>query len=678
MIRILILVSTLFTFVPAITFAQESSDTTFYHEDSTDASRYGVVTVTAHRSKVRDHTVDNSVPRGEIQNTDASDVAGVLYEVPAARVQENSRGEANLYLRNAGERQVAIFFDGALLNVPWDNRVDLSLLPSSAVGELQISKGAPSVLYGANTMGGAVNILTRELQREGSRATIEAGAGSGGSLGGSLTYLKRSGNLSLVGTLSHSERSGAPVSTQAELPYSQRSNELRTNSDNRKTGLFLRGGFQLDTLDHLGLSVNVVSGTKGVAPEGHVDPREERVRYWRYPEWTWINTIGSFELVSGEHNHWSLNGSGWLTLFSQTIDQYSDSTYSSRTDEQVDDDMVLGGRMAVTREGENSLVSVAMNHVYSRHLQTDSEIEGDVASPEPEQSYAQYTGSYGAEWRAQLTRDLEVGAGASLDLMSTIDAGDKPKQDLFLQPGLSISGNLLFSPTSSLGLSIGRKSRFPSLRELYGVALNRFLINTELQPESAWSGEISYGHRGESHTVELVGFMQLVRNTIDQRNVNVSGNNLRQRYNLSGSTIYGAELSGSVRVASWLRTNGHVTWTHARSNEAVVDGMSFLSEKPEVVATLNARTDLPEDFHLDAELRGVGTAYTLDQNNTFVELPAGALLNLRLSWIGIDVGPISLIEIYLRSNNIADVALYNQLGLPEPGREIRAGVKMTL
>ena len=679
MFRLFISTILLLTVLPSILSAQETPDSTYYHEDSTGASSQGVVTVTARRSTVHDLTIDNTVPRGDIQNTDAGDVAGVLYEVPAARVQENSRGEANLYLRNAGERQVAIFFDGALLNVPWDNRVDLSLLPSSAIGELQVSKGAPSVLYGANTMGGAVNILTRDLQSEGSRGTVEASVGSGGYYGGTFTYLRRSGVVSIVGTVSHAERDGAVVPSGAELPYGQPAGRLRTNTDNRKTGLFLRGGLELDSLDRVGISLNVVAGSKGVAPEGHLDPTAERVRFWRYPDWTWVNTIGSFEIVTGEYNHWSMKGSTWLTHFSQTIDQYADSTYRSRTDEQSDKDFVLGGRAVLSREGESSLLSVAMNHVYSSHRQIDSEIDGDdVASPEPEQQYAQYSGSYSAEWRAEFTPELEIGTGASIDLMTTIESDDKPAQDLFLQPGISLSADLRISPTTVVGVSLGRKSRFPSMRELYGVALNRFLINPDLQPESAWSGELSLSQRGESYRLELVGFGQLVNNTIDQRTVMVNGNNLRQRYNLAGSTIAGAELGGSMRITSWLKTHGHVTWTYARSNEPVAEGLSFLSEKPDVVATLNARADLPWDFHLDGELRGIGKAYTLNQENGFTQLPSGGSFNLRLSWIGIDIGPASLIEVYLRGNNLGDIALYNQLGLPESGRELRGGVKLTL
>jgi Arc/MetJ family transcription regulator len=89
-------------------------DTIDYYFDSTSISSSGTVTVTADRLKRPNITVDDAVYRSTIQRTDASDVAGIMYMAPAARVQVNSRGESNLYLRNAGERQVALFFDGGV------------------------------------------------------------------------------------------------------------------------------------------------------------------------------------------------------------------------------------------------------------------------------------------------------------------------------------------------------------------------------------------------------------------------------------------------------------------------------------------------------------------------------------------------------------------------------------
>ena len=98
----------------------------------------------------------------EIEKSDASTVSELAKYIPSVKLQTNSRGESLFYLRGSGERQIALFFDGIPLNIPWDNRIDLSLIPTDAIGGLSVTRGIPSVTYGANTLAGVVNINSKE------------------------------------------------------------------------------------------------------------------------------------------------------------------------------------------------------------------------------------------------------------------------------------------------------------------------------------------------------------------------------------------------------------------------------------------------------------------------------------------------------------------------------------
>ena len=128
-----------------------------------------------------------------LKQLDALAVADIARLVPAARIQTNSRGETLVYLRNAGERQVAAFLDGALLNVPWDNRVDLSLVPASMVAGIQVVQGVPPVEYGTNVLGGAVNLTSPSWESAGGRAEIAVTGGTQRQLQGSLSARGSSG-----------------------------------------------------------------------------------------------------------------------------------------------------------------------------------------------------------------------------------------------------------------------------------------------------------------------------------------------------------------------------------------------------------------------------------------------------------------------------------------------------
>ncbi len=91
-----------------------------------------------------------------LSNYDGSSLFEVAKYIPSVKSQTNSRGESLFYLRGANERQLGLFFDGVLLNIPWDNRIDLSLLPTNNFESVQVIKGVPSSIYGANNIAGVV------------------------------------------------------------------------------------------------------------------------------------------------------------------------------------------------------------------------------------------------------------------------------------------------------------------------------------------------------------------------------------------------------------------------------------------------------------------------------------------------------------------------------------------
>ena len=116
-------------------------------QDTVPVIRLGEIVVEAAAgatSRATVHTV-RRVELAKIAMLDAAVVSDFARLIPAAYIQTNSRGETLIYLRNAGDRQVGVFFEGALLNIPWDNRVDMSLIPASAIGGISVAKGVPPV-----------------------------------------------------------------------------------------------------------------------------------------------------------------------------------------------------------------------------------------------------------------------------------------------------------------------------------------------------------------------------------------------------------------------------------------------------------------------------------------------------------------------------------------------------
>lgn len=662
--------------------AQTTSDP----DDSIRTHRLGEVTVRADSMRRVEPTTIQQIPYIRLSRTDAPTAAGLIYQVPAARVQTNSRGEALVYLRGSAERQVALFFDGALMNVPWDNRLDMSMLPTGAVGGITVSKGAPSVLYGANTLGGTINMVSLDYSDEGSTTQLGTQAGSSGLFGGTLLHMGRTGGFRYIGEAGYTSRDGFPLPSDARLQYNQAESDLRTNSDISSFNLYLRGENQFSENAEIGVAAFYTSAEKGVAPEGHV----EDARFWRYPSWQGLTVSVNSEAIAGEDREWFFRGAAWGTTFAQDIAQYEDATYAVRTAQEEDRDVTLGARLIAGRILGDGRVTLALNGLSSSHDQRDLEYDSTGALvelrddngtviPYPVAEYQQQVLSAGLELEQRFA-PLTLTLGASLDGMRTPMTGDKPAQGSFSD--YSVMGGVSYDIDDALALRVsgGRKTRFPTMRELYGEALRRFLINPNLRPEETWVGEVGLETRGAPGSLGVIGFHYDTRNTIDQRNFDTLGGRKRQRINLQGSTSTGLEIAGALRAFAPLRVDGHFTYVDSRGRATGADGSDstfYLTEKPEILSTITAEYAFRFGLLPSIELVHTGVAYSPNDDNEMVQLDPSTVLNVRLAYRFTPWGE-TVTQIYARVNNATDALVQPQLGLPAAGREFIAGVKLSL
>ena len=602
-----------------------------------------------------------------IAQADAASIDPVLRQIPSAHLQTNSRGESLIYLRGAGERQVSLFFDGALLNIPWDNRIDLSLIPSEVVGEISIAKGVPSVLYGANVLGGAINLTSRQLRNPGSFSQLSGIFGSYGSRQARMTWLRRTERFQSTVFVGGSDQDGFRLPQGADLPYSQDSNDLRTNTDRRMRSAFGQFSFKVGEEGSVGLSLLRFDGKKGIAPEGHVDPGKANVRYWRYPDWGTNMAIlsGQFPFLDG-----TLRGAAWAGRFGQTIAQYSDKSYSEQVETQIDEDDTYGARLTYLRDFPNSgSLRAAINLLSSTHKQEDIEAQG----PSLYRVFSQRILSNGIEY----TRSgfVNVMIGASVDVLATPRTGDKPERGP--QTGLGVTmglSNEVYPGVTIRGV-IGRKTRFPTMRELFGEALGRFLVNPDLKPESSLLTEAAIGiERGET-AAEAIAFFNRTYNTIGQEMVLLEGETRarRKRVNLEGSRVLGIEATISSRVFPSLLLG--CSLTGMRASELNPDGSRPLIEKPSWIGRCNMNYRFGGGISVVLESAYSGQAYGLGEDNQQIALPNSLVTNARIAWLLLYRGYSA--ELFIRINNITDEVVLPQLGLPGPGRTLHMGLQVT-
>lgn len=606
-----------------------------------------------------------------IEPMDAADVSELGTLVPATHVQTNSRGQTILYFRNAGDRQVGQFFDGALLNIPWDNRVDISLIPASVVEEITVTKGVPSVRYGTNVLGGAINFQSRTLDTVGQRTEFSGSVGTAAQRQASLTHLGRTDEWSYTGAFQFTTRGNQPLPGAVNLENNQPLANRRVNTDRRLASAFGRVSHRFENGGQFAMSLLHVDAEQGVAPEGNVS--DAQTRYWRYPLWQKSTVIASGQVPIGANT--SVRGAAWGSRFARDIADYGGIDYDNLVSTQKGRDWTGGLRLIGSQNLPGGTLTLALNGLASQHEKTV------VPTGEPDSLtssiYQQYIFSTGLEYEGQIHPRVEVSAGVNIDGSATPETGPFPSRDPFYAWGLTSGIQVDLGGNWALRGAAGRKSRFPTMRELFGAALGKFVPNPGLSPVTAWIGEVGLEHRGVSWQFGVTPFLNRVYDTIDKRTFQEGPDEGKeQRINLKGARIYGVETTTQWTPTEALRLDGHLTWSRPRS--FTESGTQKLDEKPAWLGTGTVRYEWPMGLSVMSQARYVGGIYARNEQNNFIQLDPSLILDARL---GYDLSALMNSvegELFARVDNATDEAKYVGLGLPGPGRSFRVGVEVAL
>jgi iron complex outermembrane recepter protein len=625
-----------------------------------EEEQWDTITVTAQPSQTR--VLPPSVAIGEerLLERQPRSAAEALEGLAGVSVRTNSRGETIARVRGSEERQTQVFLDGAPLAVPWDGRVDLGVVPAGLIGAVRATKGAVPIEYGANAVAGAVDFETRSGGERNFRA--QGSAGSYGYGDASLIATLPAGGVDLTFAASGLTRDAEPVASLAALPFSQPRSDRRLNTDLDSGTLFAAARYAAGDLTLRGYLLHV-KAERGIAPESDRDPAVDAPRYWRYPhvEQTQAALTSNFDFGQS-----SARLVLWRQWFGQRILQYSDAGYTTVSASQEDQDDTHGGRLVLSTALEPLRFRLIGTAQTSRHAQTDS--------PGARLIYKQNLYTLGGEADAPIGPG-QATLGLAYDRSTNPRTGEKPDQPAKDAFAFSAAYRVSLGDGLTLALSAGRRSRFPSARELFGEALGRFLPNPDLAPERAWLADAELTYARDGLSVTLNPFFIRNEHTIAQRVVRVNGVNRRQRYNLSGSRSYGVDAAFVARIAEPLEIELNGSLLRARADEGAAP-FRRLVQRPSL-ETLAALTWTPMDtLSLRGEWRHVGSAVDLAPNGSKARLAPGNELNLRGRWNVLTLASGQRFYLTGSIDNLADDVITPQLGLPLPGRSFRIGFQI--
>ena len=604
-----------------------------------------------------------------------ADLGGLL---PSSRVSVNSRGESTFMIRGAPERHVQTFLDGIPLNLPWDERTDLETIPITGGARLEGRRGLPTLLAGPGVLAGSVRILPPRLAGKNRQTRLNAGGGQDGMQRIGLMHQQAAGGWTLLGAGAWRNRDawalpdGLHEDPSVGHPPDADSGD-RFNSDLRQGSLLLRASRPVAETGRVNFVATVWSAEKGAPPEMHLG---DEARFWRYPVRRRALVGASLARPLGRGHHWDLTGMAALDFFEQEIDPRGpdgwDAPLETGQDYETDRDRTGHLQAGLTRWlGETSRLSVQGNARYSHHRESLM-VDGPV------ESYAQWLTGLVAEGEFRPRPGWILRAGAGWDHGATPESGDKSKAEAFGDPALSLRASRELSRRSEVYAAVSRRSRFPSLRELYSGALGKFVPNPELVPERQDLLETGWTARGNGWSMAGAVFLQTLHDGIEK--VKLPGTDGQfMRINQTSIRVPGLEWSGGWRSA----TNLEVALQHTILSARVLEDGSYrrpAEDRPDYLSRAEAgwRPVAGPGAHLETVVTGPRwSADSTDPVDGLRRLPAGVIWNLRLSWPWTrssgTAGRKTEIELHVRWNNLFDQRVDYQVGLPGPGRMISGG-----
>ncbi|MDA3844088.1 MAG: TonB-dependent receptor [Candidatus Kapabacteria bacterium] len=615
-------------------------------------------------------SVVNTVEYDIIQKRDASSVAELGLLIPAATIQTNSRGETLLYLRGAGERQLGLFLDGVLLNIPWDNRADLSLIPTDIICKMNVNKGMSSVLYGANILGGAVNISTVERAFDGLGGTLRTQYDDGGGKLLSLTNDGRYGDFNYLLNFSYYSSDGMLMTAEdsdKELDNQLNDSRLRTNTDMERYNLYARTEYHFSEYTKAAVSFNHIDASKGVAPL--TEEQDGSARFWRIPEWkrTVLTLNASHEFTAIEDLF--LSATLWHDNFAQTIDSYTDISYEDLEESSLDDDRTIGTRIALDYDlAKNHLLTFAFNGTMSDHTETITDIDTTA-----ENEYQQNIMSIGAEYTGSFD-ELSFHTGASFDLSQTPKTGvfTDSENSSIADYGAFAGARYRLTKKAELFTTLARRTRFPTLRESFSGALGKFLVNPDLGPETGINYEFGSSFNYDRIQFEITGFTTFYDDMIEK--VPVAGTAMKQRVNYASALVCGIESAFRWRPISKLTVSGHFTYLYSEGENNDGEFVRHLEYKPDYIGSISSYYRF--GFGLRPMIEVILTGRQYGENSRMGELQEidpTATVNARIGYEYMYEESM-MAEFFLSVKNIADTPTINKIGLPGAGRIFSTGL----
>jgi outer membrane receptor for ferrienterochelin and colicin len=123
---------------------------------------FEVVVVTAEVEKPESATTIAEVTAEQIQHRNVTNIGEAFELLPGVQFRmARSKNEQQVTVRGFDQEKVLILMDGIPVSIPYEGQINLADIPVQNIASIRLIKGTSSTLYGANGMGGVINVITK-------------------------------------------------------------------------------------------------------------------------------------------------------------------------------------------------------------------------------------------------------------------------------------------------------------------------------------------------------------------------------------------------------------------------------------------------------------------------------------------------------------------------------------
>jgi len=435
----------------------------------------------------------------EIEARQSTFVAGLIGTLPGMTVvQSGSSGAvASLFTRGTNSNQTLVLWNGIELNDPYFGGFNWAFLPTDGVERIEAVRGPFSSLYGADALGGVVQVLSGGLDG----ASLRLEAGENGYRRGGLAAGTRVGQVRLD-VAGHLRRSEGEVE-----------NDFYDGED-----LMVRADWNFRSDMSIGVLARAADSDTGI-PFSSGQPSPNRKILWEERQ------VGvPFRFESGR---WRVDAS-LAGVFYDNRFQDPDDPFGFTGSER--DSQVFRGRAVASYQFQPS-AWVAFGTEADESSVDDRSVFGTNLQGDGQKNRAVFGEVHKTSGRWM------VDAGLRYDDNDQFGGQTSPRAGVQYSVG---GGTRIWG-------SYGEGYRAPSTGELYFPGSG----NPELEPETGESFEIGFESQRERWLVGITAFQKDLTNLIDFDFVQF------RNFNVGRARIQGVELKAGMQSHLWsLRWNG--------------------------------------------------------------------------------------------------------------------------